>query len=199
MTEKPSNIPRAQAALDIFDLQGQDQAFRFALMNLSAHRPAAPDDVRILVLADNSVIQLAPGTATFAWRNSNETVTHHRLTTYAMVDQLPVPPAPPLHLCHWPNEQDLYEQFATAVQVEAQTRLGFPAEHLNPFQPHLTHLLAPDLTACAKDVISSSEIPDHLYSLLDQQLQNCVDRLMAQLPEDQFEALVKQATTTLEQ
>ena len=194
--------PLAEQALEIFNLQGQDEATRFTVQNLSdgPHQPAHSQGTHVYVLSDQSIVQFNPGTATFAWQDHHDPPngTSIEARTMSLKDnKLPGPDPQRVHMCDWPNEQDLYQSFLEMVQTEAHRRLGQELHDYANMPEHLLHLQAPDLHTLAKDVLSSFEPSDILVQTLDAELQHCADTLADQLPKDQFEALVTQVMSAL--
>ena len=200
MPDNPKH-PLAEQALETFDLQGQDEATRFTVQNLSdGPQPAHSLDTRVYVLSDRSVVQFSDGAATFVWQHRQDHPGNVSIERRAMVlkdNKLPGPAPQSVHMCRWPNEQDLYQSFLEMVQTEAHRRLGQDPPDFATMPEHLVHLHAPDLHIQAKDVLNSFELSDTLMQTLDAELQHCADTLADQLPKDQFEALVTQATSAL--
>ena len=192
-------IPLAQSALHLIDTNGVDDARRFINAHLAeGPQPAlSTDDANIYLLSDGSVAHQYRDTLTFLWHNLPSDSIQTTCRTNLPLSPIPLPHRDPAPLCHWPNETDLQQAFFDRLHNEACHRLSLSLDHPPVLTGPTVHLLARDLAACVKDIITSFEMPDSLLEALDQALQLQVDTLEDQLPAPQHQALLDYAVHRL--
>ena len=194
--------PMAQHAYEILPHQGHKITAQYILANLSDDpQPPQHLDSAVYVLKDNSVVHYTPSHISFTCPDHDGTITTFNSVTRSSFfpHHLPYEPRPPKPLCHWPNEEDLYNQVLSNVYMEASDHLGLTEHPDNNLPQHLAYAAAPSLAAQINDVLTSFHMPDDLQQLLDTALQQTADDVRAQIPDEQFEHLVKLATKDLAQ
>ena len=193
--------PMAQHASELLPTVGHELTAQYILDNLApGAQPPLYQDTTVFILKDDSVVHYQNNQVCFTWTDLDAdppTTKSIIRTSFIYPHHLPTTPRQPQHLCHWPNEEDLYNMVVQKAYREASDRLGL-AEHAdNNLPQHLVYAAAPTLAPQVNDVTISFQTPDHLLEILDSVLQQSADNVMEQLPEEQFENLVTLALKDL--
>ena len=193
--------PMAQHASELLPTAGHDLTTQYILDNLApGTQPPLYQDTAVFILKDESIVHYQHNQICFTWTDHDADPPTTKSVTrpsFFYPRHLPTQPKQPQHLCHWPNEEDLYNVILHTAYREASRRLGLTEHPENNLPQHLIYAAAPSLATQVNNVITSFQTPDDLLQILDAALEQSAGNVIEQLPEDQFENLVTLAIQNL--
>ena len=195
----------AQQAIQQYDQNGEQAMLHFLSQNLE-ERDSLPDgsDPGLIILKDHTAVQNGQHSYSFLWTEDNygyrfSRVTHRR--AHLGPNECPQPRQRSIPLLPWPNQDTVWEAAIREIEGQACEQMGLQQDLEDPPLISIAQAarIAPSLHQHIQDVMDNLHLSDSFMQELDSHQTTSGEQLVRQLPQDEFNLLLHEATAILRQ